>query len=64
MPDDDMTAEQQYQQLATEARAQSDTEADPYRKRQLLLAAQHYDVMASRAKHAVAKRLSRKRKSG
>lgn len=57
------TAEEKYLQLAAEARAQSGSEADPFKKRQLLLAAQHYDVMASRAKQAVAKRLSRKRKS-
>ncbi|HWE73137.1 MAG TPA: hypothetical protein VG328_08265 [Stellaceae bacterium] len=63
MSDDILTAEDQYHQLAAEARALSGSEADPYRKRQLLLAAQHYDVMASRAKQTVAKRLSRKRKT-
>jgi hypothetical protein len=65
MPDEitTTTAEEKYQQLAAEARALSGPEADPYRKRQLLLAAQHYDMMASRAKQTVAKRLSRKRKS-
>ena len=44
------TTGEKYQQLAAEARALSATETDPYKKRQLLLAAQHYDVMGSRAR--------------
>lgn len=59
----DMTAEEQYRQMATEARAEADTETDPYKKRQLQLSAQHYDVLADRAKRAVETRRSRARKS-
>lgn len=50
------TAEEKYRQLAAEARILSVTETDPYKKRQLLLAAQHYDVMGRRARRAVAGR--------
>ena len=59
----DMTAEEQYQQMAITARALADSEADLYEKRQLLLAAQHYDLLASRAKQAAERRRSLKRKS-
>jgi|KBSMisStaDraftv2_1062788.scaffolds.fasta_scaffold2778516_1 hypothetical protein len=59
----DMTAEEQYRQMAATARALADSETDLYEKRQLLLAAQHYDVLASRAKQAAEKRRSVKRKS-
>lgn len=62
MPDS-MTAEEQYRLLAAEARAQAVSEADPYARRRLLLSAQHYDVLAGRAKQAVEKRRSRQRKS-
>jgi len=57
--DRETTAEEQYRQMAAAARSLADTETDLYEKRQFLLAAQHYDVMAERAKH----RLSRKRRS-
>jgi len=59
----DMTAEEQYRQMAATARALADSETDLYEKRQLLLAAQHYDVLASRAKQAAEKRRSVKHKS-
>jgi hypothetical protein len=62
MPDS-MTAEEQYRLLAAEARVQADSEADPYARRRLLLSAQHYDVLAERAKRAVETRRTRKRKS-
>ena len=64
MPDEDSrTAEEQYRLLATEARAQADTEANPYGKRRLLLSAQHYETLADRAKRVVATRRTRMRKS-
>jgi hypothetical protein len=59
----DMTAEEQYRQMAITARALADSETDLYEKRQLLLAAQHYDVLADRAKQAAERRRSLKRKS-
>lgn len=60
---DDLSAEEQYRLLAAEARAQANVEGDPYTKRWRLLSAQHYDVMADRAKRMVETRRSRKRKS-
>jgi hypothetical protein len=62
MPDS-VTAEEQYRQLAAEARALSASEADPYKKRQLQLSAQHYNILADRAKRTVETRRSRARKS-
>jgi len=50
--------------MAATARALADSETDLYEKRQLLLAAQHYDVLASRAQKAAERRRSLKRKSG
>jgi hypothetical protein len=60
----DMTAEEQYRQMAATGRALADSETDLYEKRQLLLAAQHYDVLANRAQQAAERRRSLKRKSG
>jgi hypothetical protein len=59
----DMTAEEQFRQMAITARTLADSETDLYEKRQLLLMAQHYDVLASRAKQAAERRRSQKRKS-
>ena len=59
----DMTAEEQYRELAATARTLADSETDLYEKRQLLLAAQHYDVLASRVKQAAERRRALKRKS-
>ena len=49
MPDR-LTAEQQYRLLATEARTRAASETDPYTQRRLLLSAQHYELLAERAK--------------
>ena len=53
MPDG-MTAEERYRQLATEARAEADLEHDPSKKRELILSAQRYDVMAGSGAKKVA----------
>lgn len=57
--DREVTPEQNYRQMAATARTLADSETDLYEKRQLLLMAQHYDILAERAKQ----RVSRKRKS-
>jgi len=62
MPDR-LTAEEQYRLLATEARARAASETNPYAQRRLLLSAQHYELLAERAKRAVEARRSRKRRS-
>ena len=42
--------ENRYRQLAAEARANAEQASDAYEKRNLLLMAQRYDVLAERAK--------------
>jgi hypothetical protein len=44
------TAEEEYRLLAIQSRALADWEINPFEKRQLLLAAQRYDILADRSK--------------
>ena len=55
------TAEEEYRLLAIQSRALADWEINPFEKRQLLLSAQHFDVLADRSKRAAELRRSRKK---
>lgn len=59
-----LTAEEKYRRLATDTRAQAGSDPDLYYKRMALQHAEHYDKLADRAKRAVERRRSLKRKTG
>jgi hypothetical protein len=54
------TAEEEYRLLAIQSRALADWEINPFEKRQLLLAAQRYDILADRSKRAAELRSRKK----
>jgi hypothetical protein len=55
------TVEEEYRLLATQSRALADWQINPFEKRQLLLSAQRYDILADRSKRAAELRRSRKK---
>ena len=54
------TAEEEYRLLAIQSRALADWEINPFEKRQLLLAAQRYDILGDRSKRAAELRSRKK----